>query len=142
MKTFGFLLAAGLAIAACPAVRADELILHTVSYHSTKPGDDPNNYNPGIGYSLDNGWAAGIYYNSYRRPSAYVAKDFNVAGPLGVFAGGATGYDSVSGRPITLIGGLRLTMPVSDTANVNLLVAPGIGKLQTVAHLTLTIKLR
>lgn len=132
-----------LVLALCwPALAvADELVLHTFSYHNHAEHSNPNNVNLGIGYSRDDGWAAGIYYNTYRNPSAYIAKDFSVKPNLGVFAGVATGYDQVSSYPLTLVGGLRFTFPLTDRTSLKLLVAPGVFGSQTIAHLTLTYKL-
>lgn len=128
-------------LASTPVV-GDELVIHTLSYHkASDTKHDPNNTNLGVGYSREDGWSTGIYYNTYRNPTAYVAKDFWPAQKISAFAGLGTGYDSVSGLPLTLIGGLRFTVPLTDRSSLKLLVAPGIFGTQTVAHLTLTFKL-
>lgn len=125
------------------AVQADELILHTGSYHETREGESSlNNTNPGIGYSLDSGWVGGLYLNSYKKPSFYAARDFSITEHTGAFVGAATGYKVVSGQPLGIIGGFRWTIPLDDKWSMKLLVAPKIGGgTQTVFHLTLTYKL-
>lgn len=124
------------------AAQADELILHTGSYHVRGPGESqPNNFNPGVGYMTEGGWVAGLYYNSFKHPSLYVAKDWKANEYVGAFLGVATGYGSVTGVELGGLAGFRFTLPVTDRTKVNLLVTPKVGDTQTVVHLTLSVRL-
>lgn len=81
-----------------------ELVLHTVSKHSTTIRTTDNQpweeVNPGIG--LRSGpWQAGVYRNSYGRPSVYAIG--HLGQRYGVFGGLATGYPAAAVLPL---GGL------------------------------------
>lgn len=84
------------------------LTVSAASWHTaraTESGSDLNGVNPGIGIeqAVEEGlrWAAGVYRNSYRRPSAYLAAAWlplRVAGVrVGVSAGAVSGYPYYGG---------------------------------------------
>lgn len=127
-----------LGLLATPAF-ADDLILHTGSYHGSH--STLNTTNPGLGYATDGGWVVGVYYNSYEKISLYGAKDFAVNRYAGAFVGVATGYEQISGQPLGFVGGLRLSIPLGDKWKANVLYAPSIGGSEAVWHLTLSYKL-
>lgn len=131
-------------------VSADEIILHTVSHHTTSsrktessPGSlSYNNSNFGLGYRWDSGWSTGLYYNSYSRPTVYVSHDWMLLQNFGAFASIATGYDTVAKSPITIVGGLVIKVAVSDTYSMNiLLVPPSNKKVDGVVHLAILKRL-
>ncbi len=81
---------AALALSACASVAAaGTLGAHIGSLHF--PQSDFNNFNPGLYYRSDAGWTAGAYRNSLRRGSAYAGFTWE-HGPIGLTAGGITGY--------------------------------------------------
>lgn len=53
------------------ADKAGDWTIHTVSAHVGVSG--LNNVNPGVGYNVTDGLRVGALYNSYKKPSAYVA---------------------------------------------------------------------
>ncbi len=114
---------------AAPCAHALEVVMHGASYHS-RPGY--NNHNPGFGLITAEGWAAGVYLNSYRRPSAYVGRIVETTvGParVGVMGALATGYT------VPAFGALSLAVPI-DGCTVRLLVAPKVGRNgSTTAHI-------
>ncbi|WKB52992.1 hypothetical protein [Eleftheria terrae] len=89
------------------AAQADTTIgLHLGSQHY--PARDLNNVNPGV-YVLHDGWTAGVYRNSYRRPTVYGGYSWNLYRGdwvrLDLTAAVATGYRQETGqalRPIVL----------------------------------------
>lgn len=147
---------------ATTSATADELIIHTVSYHSAynKPTTTTelvtindqlytqtytysayNNQNWGIGYRTDSGYEVGAYYNSYRKLSLYIATSWMYNEFIGVYAGLATGYRDVLDFPVAPIGGFILQFPIADKINARLLVQPPLGsKFDGVIHLTFGYK--
>jgi hypothetical protein len=82
-----------------------------------------------------------MYYNSYRHPTAYIAQEWMPFEHFGVFGGLATGYDYMSGRPITVIGGLIIRAPLFEKHAVNILVSPPANnKTDGVVHLSILRK--
>jgi hypothetical protein len=87
--------------------------LHVAAYHAS-PGY--NNDTPGVGLlcPVDGDWriAAGTYFNSVRKQSAYVGAAWQPVhlGPVkaGVFAGLVTGYQ----YPVVPFAGLALSVPL------------------------------
>ena len=72
---------------------ADTVVgVHTWSVHEPR-SPDASNDNPGL-YVRANGWQAGLYRNSVRRPSAYVVRTWDL-GPVELAAGVVTGYQRV-----------------------------------------------
>lgn len=146
------------------AAVAGEFELHTVSLHGGNNRDHDetvawtdkdgknwlttthyrgyNNVNLGAGYRWDSGWSAGVYWNSYYKPSAYVAKDWMFNSYTGVFLGVATGYDNVDHQPIAPIGGFIFRIPVTERLAVKVLAAPPLGNAtDAVVHLTVAYTL-
>jgi hypothetical protein len=77
-------------------ITAITLGVHLASIHT--PDHGQNNTNPGI-YAIVDGWAAGVYRNSYKRTSAYFGYVVNAWGPIDITVGAVTGYkkDPVTG---------------------------------------------
>lgn len=111
----------------CLAIAA--IGLHLASVHTDRPtnpvyGPEYNNINPGAYVKAECGLTAGLYYNSIRKMTGYVAYTYDPAGlPLFASVGVATGYD----RPVTPIAmaGLRV-----DAGSYRLRVGyiPKVGK--------------
>jgi len=80
--------------------------VHVASKHW--PQAEWNNSNPGLYVMADvkgpafltGTYAAGTYFNSERKQSVYVARVFNVVGPLDVAIGAITGYKRASVMPL------------------------------------------
>ena len=85
------ILAAALA-ASLGAAHADQgdITLHTVSVHVGVTG--LNNINPGIAYDVRDDVRVGALYNSYNKPSLYVAKLIPIKRRLRIGLGVITGY--------------------------------------------------
>lgn len=135
---------------------ADQLIIHSVSWHSSGNKDEVqtkqsvngnglrvsteetvhgyNNNNFGIGYRWDSGLTVGMYYNSYRRPTVYLIEEWMPLRRFGAVLGIATGYDNVSGNPLTVIGGLIIRTPITNRLEVNVLIVPPVGEMDGVTH--------
>lgn len=64
--------------------------VHTVSVHAATQG--LNNINPGIAYDVRDDLRVGAIYNSYKKPSLYVAKLFNVRKRFRAGLGVISGY--------------------------------------------------
>lgn len=133
-----FLTALLLATAAT-AAPAQTLIIHTVSAHAEA---GYNNRNPGFGLLLDNGFSAGVYRNSERGTSVYVAHTWTLA-TYGRFqgaitAGAVTGY---ARAPVVPLAMPSIRYALTPTTAVRLSAVPTIGKQSGVAHLTLEFKL-
>ena len=120
-----------------PLAQADELIIHIGSYHapSTYPYQGKqvsyNNFNPGIGYRFNCEIVAGIFYNSYKNPAAYLGyaplwqtpiSQLKLGGMLGI----STGYEIPTDRPVTPIGAFMGRWEMSSTYSTQLLVVPKI----------------
>lgn len=78
---------------------------HLVSAHLVTPG--LNNVNPGVYIRLHNNWSGGVYHNSYRQLTKYVAynHDFDTRafGRLTLTAGLAHGYDHLAFVPMLAV---------------------------------------
>lgn len=142
---------------------ADELEFQTVSQHGANNRDHDetvywtdqdgknwattthyhgyNNLNFGLGYRWDSGWSAGLYRNSFYKPSVYVAKDWMFNQYTGVFLGAATGYSNVSRFPVAPLGGFIFRLPVTERIALKVLAAPPIGSGDAVVHLTVSYTL-
>ena len=153
---------AALACACLPAA-ADELVLHTFSLHSEGNTSEThtskalmpdgstvesiwqtkafNNVNLGLGYRWDNGWEVGAYRNSFRQPSVYAFRGFEVTEHVRVFAGGATGYRNLQRFPITPMCGALLRAPLTESVALELALMPPVGKHVGIAHLVLAVRL-
>ena len=125
---------------------ADELLVHTVSMHtaSTYQNDGQetkyNNLNLGIGYRTDGGWQAGLYYNSYKQPTAYIANEFMLRPWIGVVIGAGTGYEIPTGHKIFPIGGVLFKYQVTPQYALNAMILPPIKDMDGVAHLVVARK--
>lgn len=96
MKKFIALIA--LAIASV-TVHADEVAaygIHIGSHHF--PAYQYNNFNPGLYVRMKSGLTAGAYYNSERRPSAYLGYTHEW-GRFAVTVGAVSGYTLGRGNP-------------------------------------------
>lgn len=78
-----------LSAAECQA-REGGWTVHTVSAHVATRG--LNNFNPGIAYDVRDDLRVGGLYNSYEKPSFYVAKLFNVRKRFRAGLGIISGY--------------------------------------------------
>ncbi len=134
-------------------------MLHTLSYHSNHTYEDTryyskngknqhtvtenqyNNINPGIGYKTDNGLMVGYYDNSYHKPTFYLAQEYMFNQYVGVFGGVGTGYKSVVGYDLNVLGGLVFRYQLTDKIGLNLMTLPPIGKMTGVAHMAVSYKI-
>jgi hypothetical protein len=64
--------------------------IHTVSVHAGVTG--LNNFNPGLAYDVRDDLRVGALYNSYEKPSLYVAKLFNIKKRFRAGVGVISGY--------------------------------------------------
>jgi hypothetical protein len=113
--------------------------LHIASAHL--PDNGENNFNPGIYARTESGWVAGIYNNSFHRPTAYLGKQWEWSGGFGPWSlalGGATGYDREVHLPITPLVDVSLRLPEVLNYTPRLHFVPGaiMGK-PSVIHLSL-----
>ena len=110
--------------------------MHLASYH-TAP--DRNNVNPGLYATTECGLTAGVYYNSFERPSVYVGYVYDMR-KLPVFAtlAVATGYRN----PVTVTGLVGARIDVGD-ARIRLGYVPKIKGVNAghLVHLTLEWRL-
>lgn len=120
-RRLGLGLALSLCLGAAAGARADTWGVHIASRHF--PNDRYNNSNPGIYWLSDDGWAAGTFYNSYERTTAYGGKLLPIAGSLSVFLAAATGYPS--GEVIGLAG-LSWRLPALGGVYPRLLLIPSV----------------
>ena len=67
--------------------------VHLATYHFDR-SRDLNEFNPGI-YARADRWQAGVYRNSYRKPSLYVSYAFPLTERVAVHVGAVTGYRHV-----------------------------------------------
>jgi hypothetical protein len=131
----------------CGSARADEIIVHLGSYHSIRSYESVggtqtyNNVNPGLGYRRSDGWALGVYWNSYREPTVYLSKELMFTEHFGVEVGLGTGYRIVSNKVVMPIGAFVYKIPLSEDWHADVLMLPPIGsQISGVAHVTLAKK--
>lgn len=134
--------------------QAAVLGVHLLSAHVPAHGDQ-NNLNLGAYVRGESGWEVGGYYNTYKRPTVYVAKHFPLIAGVSVVVGGATGYDRACSAktPTDIFGGWTRTCtgswngPIAPLAGVSwapdgpsaprVWFTPGIGgKASSVIHLS------
>jgi hypothetical protein len=140
------------------AAQADELVIHTGSYHAdssythevnywdqygnylytTRNQVTYNNFNPGVGYKFNNGVSVGGYFNSYRKPTMYVAKEWMMVDYFGVIAGLATGYDRPTGHTVTPMAGFIFKQKITERDTANLEFAPSTGRTTGTIHLAIS----
>lgn len=139
---------------------AGEFLIHTLSLHSKSSWDETNtryvmynnavirtettitehrynNVNPGLGYRTDDGYLFGLYYNSYKKPTMYAAKEFMLNDSFGAFVGLGTGYEIPTGHPIMVIGGLEYKYRFNDEYALNVLALPPTGSTVGVVHIAI-----
>lgn len=104
--------------------------LHLGSMHF--PAKDFNNVNPGIYIKTENNYVAGGYYNSIRKPSFYLGKNFEYK-MFSLTVGGVTGYDRL---PIT-----PLILPSVKLGDVRITVVPPVAGISAVVHVSYEWKL-
>lgn len=110
--------------------KVDRIGLHIGSQHF--PARDHNNFNPGAYVRSDRDWAAGFYFNSEEHWSVYAARDFNLAGPIGIRAGLVTGYRIAPVFPLA-----ALTLDLGE--HVRLAFIPPVEKSSAVLHLGIEV---
>jgi hypothetical protein len=121
-------------MAACTTMAA--VALHLGTFHASS--ENLNSFNPGIAVRTQCGIQAGIYYNSYRKPSAYVAYVHDFKGPFWIAGGVVTGYPASPVLPMVM-GGVRIKL---DSYNLRIGYIPGIKKFDTVNMLHVAIEKR
>jgi hypothetical protein len=149
------LLAAGTA-------HADEIVVHTVSWHMRDREDYTltyirpdgtvdhvehipqryNNINPGLGYRWDSGWNVGYYDNSYGKPAFYVVKDWQWNARWGVVLGVASGYKEENRTGFVPLVALTFRQPITDAVSLNVQALPPISNSAGVVHLTVNYALQ
>jgi hypothetical protein len=140
---------------------ADEVVIHTLSWHSKPMKDytvryiypdgsfayekrvtEPyNNVNPGLGYRWDNGWNVGYYHNSYSRSSLYFVKDWQWTRRFGFMLGAATGYKDENRTGIMPLAGFTFRQPLTERTILGIQYAPAIGNHTAVVHATISYSL-
>lgn len=164
MKSVRTVLATAL-MATFGVAQADELVFHTVSWH-TRPAKEYtqtikhyradgsvayetqtrvskrfNNFNPGIGYRWTNfssvGLNVGYYHNSYSSPAFYAAVDEAFDEHWGYVAGAATGYREETSSGIMPILAFTYRQPMTNKVSLNFQLVPPIGNHTGVAHATI-----
>lgn len=146
------------------AANADELVLHTFSYHYKNKYEETyttnyvdengktlysidnvtfrryNNVNLGIGYKTDNGWIIGTYKNSYSDRSFYVAKEFMFTNNFGIVIGGASGYKYHTGKSLYPCAAFEYKVRLTDVTTANILFTPPVVRdnMSGVVHLTIS----
>ena len=113
----------------------DLLIGATIGFHLGSihfPNKDFNNINPGIYLKTENNYVAGGYYNSIRKPSFYVGKNFEYKN-FSIIVGGVTGYDRAIITPLVL--------PSVKLWDFRLTVVPPVAGISSVVHFSYEWKL-
>lgn len=120
------LLACALARAETPEVMG----LHMGSWHEDKA---MNNFNPGVYARWKNGFTAGAYYNSEKRPTAYAGWTFHdKIDRFAITLGAATGYKRAAIVPLVVPS---VRFGVNENTSVRLSAVPLKG--QAAVHLSL-----
>lgn len=146
MKAAIALLGAFLALPVC----AGEMVVHLGSQHGSKTyalGDREvayNNVNPGVGVIRDDGWMAGIYFNSYRKPTLYAGRVFEASvsrATIGAVLALGTGYAIPTGKPLALLASFTASVRVTDTLKVRVMYLPPLtSETVSVTHVMLGYK--
>jgi hypothetical protein len=89
------------------SAKAEGLVVHGISYHTT--GNNFNNINYGIGYTPDDKIYFGVFRNSESSEAAYVSYKFGINNYISVNVGAAYGYKSFPVVPILMP---TLTIPI------------------------------
>ena len=96
--------------------------VHTVSAHLIT--EDMNNFNPGLAYDITDNYRVGGLYNSFEKPSLYVARIFDVHSRVRVGAGIISGYkwdsdqNDVVGKTASVLPFLAVEVDVTDNVSV------------------------
>lgn len=115
------------------SVTPDVVGVHLGSVHSTSrdevAGKPWNNTNPGIYFRWDN-VAAGMYRNSIRKDSYYVAYVYPVTDYFDVTVGAITGYSGpgYAAKPVMPMVIPSVHFPISDRLSGRIHVAPKVAK--------------
>ena len=115
--------------------KGDTIGAHLYTAHWSK---HYNNVNTGLYYKTDTGLIAGVYRNSYDRPSAYVGMVVH-SGPFEIVAGAATGYKGVCPKVCKTLTPMfvpSLALPLTSATTMRLSLPNGQG-----VHLSLEYKL-
>jgi len=92
------------------------------------PSYELNGFNPGVYVRTDKNFLAGAYYNSYRRPTVYVAWQSPELLRTSLVGGVATGYKQGEvlqiGMGLSALGGLSLRLFNANSATGRLLYIP------------------
>lgn len=145
------------------SAQADEIVIHTLSIHTkaeythtsrqnfideqgnylyteeTKTQHRYNNFNYGLAYRWDNGWEVGMYHNSFRNNTFYVAKEWMFTESFGAMVGAGTGYDvRTDSHPIAFLGVFQYKYKLDDKWTAAVQFVPPVKTLGAsgVAHLT------
>lgn len=124
----------GLFLVHC-AARADTVGVHLYTAHWS---GNYNNVNTGLYYKTDTGLIAGMYRNSYDRPSAYVGMVVH-SGPFEIVGGVVTGYKGVCPKVCKALTPMfvpSLALPLTGSSTLRLSVPNGQG-----VHLSLEYRL-
>jgi hypothetical protein len=144
------------------SVMADELRFHTVSFHESSTYQQKvdyvtpsgllikteyvnipyNNNNFGVAYQNDSSWLFGYYYNSYKKNTFYIAKEFMITEDLGVVGGLGTGYNMENVNKINATGALIYKVPVDDKYSFNTMFIPPLGDRTGLIHFTVSYKIK
>jgi hypothetical protein len=142
------------------AASAGELIVHTVSLHSSQTYEHEhtvnyvdeqsavlysattienrrfNNVNPGLAWQFDSGVQLGAYYNSYRQPTVYVAYEYMFDDEFGVVAGVGTGYQDISRghKGLAAFGAIEYKYPLSKNLKLVTQFIPPLAGTVGVVH--------
>lgn len=110
-------------------VMADEIMLHGLTWHKYQQFTDTNgsltDYNVttyGVTYIRKDGFAAGVYQNSYYKFSFHIDYRYMFNDYIGAFIGYATGYENY--RSNGVIGGIVLRTPAYEGWRINLMGIP------------------
>lgn len=123
MKKTIIALALALSAAGAHADQGD-ITVHTLSMHFGSNADQMNNINPGIAYDIRDDLRVGALYNSYYKPSLYVAKVIRLNRRLSAGLGVISGYKwssqerDVVGETYSIIPMLAVEARISDNVSV------------------------
>lgn len=109
--------------------------LHVGSQHF--PAREFNNSNPGL-YVRAADWQVGMYHNSYRDTTAYVARAWPLGNGFELMLGGATGYRKAGAGVVAPMAGITYAVPIRILGlQPRLFAAPPTPKSSGLLHLAL-----
>jgi len=125
VKLFSVIL---LSLTLAQAASAGTFAIHTVSRHiwlSSNHGN-LNDINLGVSYENDHNIVVGADYNSFRKPSLFLAKDFQFGDHFSIYLGAVSGYtfdQGIVGKTLGVLPmvslGIHLTEHVSLVTMAN-----------------------